>query len=251
MNIYAYSNCTTLTPSNLHSTGWISSYKIENLSSRYWSILRRPLGFVSIETSEKKKKYRSSILYLVEMNNFRLEKKIFVHRKALPLITWSSRGVRLTRLEQRASKRGNKLYFKHDTRNVIQSEEICKAFVAGKFQRLICIWPKIQRSSRIASARVYIYILLIMWIDSRHYSYTKSSTVSRLTISPRWNVTCSQLVRDIMIVAYTNHSIDFREHEISYISTPPLYPSFNSGYQCTRVFEWGRFDQQLWNSIRI
>lgn len=54
-----------------------------------------------------------------------------------------------------------------------------------------------------------------------------------------------------MIVAYTNHSIDFREHEISYISTPPLYPSFNSGYQCTRVFEWGRFDQQLWNSICI
>lgn len=96
MNIYAYSNCTTLTPSNLHSTGWISSYKIENLSSRYWSILRRPLGFVSIETSEKKK-YRSPILYPVEMNNFRLEKKIFVHRKALPLITWSSRGVRLTR----------------------------------------------------------------------------------------------------------------------------------------------------------
>lgn len=96
MNIYAYSNCTTLTPSNLHSTGWISSYKIENLSSRYWSILRRPLGFVSIETSEKKK-YRSPILYPVEMNNFRLEKKIFLHRKALPLITWSSHGVRLTR----------------------------------------------------------------------------------------------------------------------------------------------------------
>lgn len=192
--IYAYSNCTTLTLSNLHSTG----LRIKDISKR--------------ENREENLSSRSIDIATDLFRSKRVRKRLDwsnidpVLQKALPSIiligpcTCSFDSVS-------ASKATN--YISNTMRVTWYSERKCVKRCSGEISTVhssFAYGPRyhaIQRWSRIASAGIHI----VNYVNRVIRVITGIRNRRTLTISLRWNV----LIRARYItVAYANRSIDFR-----------------------------------------